>query len=98
MSDKPAYGPEILRVLRGLDPPIKRSSVEIGEDIDWSQCPDVERTPGKCSGAWCVKGTRVMVACILDNAEDFTAAQIATEIYDLDVDVVRRILAFARGP
>jgi hypothetical protein len=31
-------------------------------------------------------------------AEDFTAEQIATEIYDLDVDVVRRILAFARAP
>jgi hypothetical protein len=33
---------------------------------------------------------------VLDNAADgFTAEQIATEIYDLDVDVVRRILVFA---
>jgi uncharacterized protein (DUF433 family) len=63
--------------------------------IDWTNCPDVERHPDRCSGAWCVKGTRVMVQGILDNAEDFTAEQIAREIYDLDVDVVRRLLDFA---
>jgi uncharacterized protein (DUF433 family) len=63
--------------------------------IDWRNCPDVESVPGKCSGAWCVKGTRVMVQCLLDNADDFTAEEIATEIYDLPVDVVRRILAYA---
>jgi uncharacterized protein (DUF433 family) len=67
------------------------------DDIDWNQCPDVERTPGKCSGAWCVKGTRVMVECILDNAEDCSPEEIAgPDIYpELSVDVVRRILAFA---
>jgi hypothetical protein len=37
------------------------------------------------------------VQCLLDNADDFTAEEIATEIYDLDVETVRRILAFARG-
>jgi uncharacterized protein (DUF433 family) len=63
--------------------------------IDWSQCPDVESVPGRCGGAWVVKGTRVMVECILDNAEDCTPEQIAREIYDLDLDAVRRILAFA---
>ena len=53
--------------------------------------------PGRCSGAWVVKGTRVMVQCILDNAEaGCTAEEIAgPDIYDLDVDVVRRILNFA---
>jgi uncharacterized protein (DUF433 family) len=65
--------------------------------IDWSRCPDVERTPGKVSGAWCVKGTRVMVQGIMDNAEDFTPEQIATEIYEgVPVEVVRRILQFAK--
>jgi uncharacterized protein (DUF433 family) len=67
--------------------------------MDWTNCPDVDRDPGKCSVAWCVKGTRVMVQAILDNAADFTAEQIAgPDIYpDLSVDVVRRILAFARS-
>jgi uncharacterized protein (DUF433 family) len=43
--------------------------------------------PDRCSGAWCVKVTRVMVQGILDNAAEFTAEQIASEIYELPVDV-----------
>jgi len=45
------------------------------------------RRPDRCSGAWCVKVTRVMVQGILDNAAEFTAEQIASEIYELPVDV-----------
>ena len=36
-----------------------------------------------------------MVECILDNAEDCTPEEIAHELYDLDLDVVNRILVFA---
>jgi uncharacterized protein (DUF433 family) len=69
----------------------------IGPMIDWTLCPDVERTPGKVSGAWCVKGTRIPVQAIIDNAEDYSPEEIAgPDIYpELSVDVVRRILAFA---
>jgi len=66
-----------------------------GTMIDWSQCPDVESVPGRCSGAWVVKATRVMVQGIIDNAADASAEEIATQIFELPVDVVRRILAFA---
>lgn len=38
--------------------------------IDWSQCPAVERTPGKVSGAWVFKGTRVPVRALFENLED----------------------------
>jgi len=65
--------------------------------MDWSQCPDVERIPGKVSGAWLVKGTRIPAQAVLDNADDCTPEQIATEIYQrLSVDQARRIIAFAR--
>jgi uncharacterized protein (DUF433 family) len=66
--------------------------------IDWTNCPDVERTADTLSGAWRIKGTRIPVQAILDNAEDCTPEQIAgPDIYpELSVDLVRRILAFAR--
>jgi uncharacterized protein (DUF433 family) len=65
--------------------------------MDWSLCPDAERIPGKVSGAWLVKGTRIPVQAVVDNADDFTPEQIAAEIYDgLPVDRARRIIAFAR--
>jgi len=49
--------------------------------MDWSQCPDAERIPGKVSGAWLVVGTRIPADAVLDNAEDgFTAEQIVAAI------------------
>lgn len=65
--------------------------------IDWSQCEDVESVPGRLSGAWVIKGTRVPAQAVVDNAKDgFTAEQIATEIFELPVERVRGVLRFAK--
>ena len=37
--------------------------------LDWSRCPAVERVPGKVSGAWVLKSTRMPVATIFENLE-----------------------------
>ena len=37
--------------------------------LDWTQCPVVERLPGKVSGAWLFKGTRVPVRALFENLE-----------------------------
>jgi uncharacterized protein (DUF433 family) len=38
--------------------------------LERSQCPAVERDPGKVSGAWVFKGTRVPVKVLFENLED----------------------------
>ena len=38
--------------------------------LDWSHFAVVERTPGKVSGAWVFKGTRVPVKVLFENLED----------------------------
>jgi uncharacterized protein (DUF433 family) len=38
--------------------------------LDWTQCPVVERVPGKVSGAWVFKNTRVPVRALFENLED----------------------------
>jgi len=38
--------------------------------LDWSQCPAVERDPGKVSGAWVFRGTRAPVQALFANLED----------------------------
>jgi uncharacterized protein (DUF433 family) len=38
--------------------------------LDWSQCSAVERVPGKVSGAWVFKDTRVPVRALFENLED----------------------------
>jgi uncharacterized protein (DUF433 family) len=38
--------------------------------LDWNQCPAVEKDPGKVSGVWLFKGTRVPVKALFENLED----------------------------
>ena len=65
--------------------------------MDWSKCDDVERVPGKVSGAWIVKGTRVQADAILENAEaGCSAEEIGTDLFPgVGVARARRLLTFA---
>jgi len=51
------------------------------------------------SGIWVVKGTRVPVQAVVDNAEDgYTAEQITGEIFEgLALDRVRSVIRFGRA-
>jgi uncharacterized protein (DUF433 family) len=48
--------------------------------LDWSQCPAVESIPGKVSGAWLFKGTRMPVAIVFQNLE--TGASLDDILFD----------------
>ena len=37
--------------------------------LDWSTCKSVERVPGRVSGAWVFKGTRLPVKTLFENLE-----------------------------
>ena len=37
--------------------------------LNWSECSAVDRAPGKVSGAWLFKGTRVPVKALFENLE-----------------------------
>jgi uncharacterized protein (DUF433 family) len=65
--------------------------------MDWSKSPDVGREPGKVSGQWVIKGTRVPVEAVIQNARDgFSAKEIAEEIFEgTPVERVRSVLRFA---
>jgi uncharacterized protein (DUF433 family) len=43
--------------------------------LDWSQCSAVERIPGKVSGAWLFKNTRVPVKALFENIEGGATVQ-----------------------
>ena len=67
--------------------------------IDWSGCLDVESVPGRCSGAWVVKDSRILVEGILENYDGGASPEeIGEEIYDgLGAERARRIIAYARS-
>ena len=39
---------------------------DLGE-IDWTECPAIERDPDRLSGAWCFEGTRLPVHALFMN-------------------------------
>ena len=49
--------------------------------LDWSQCEAVESIPGKVSGAWVLKDTRMPVATIFGNLESGASLDDIMEWY-----------------
>jgi uncharacterized protein (DUF433 family) len=65
-------------------------------DIDWSQCPEVESVPGKMSGAWVLRDTRMPVSGVLENLEAGASIDDIMEWFDgLDREQVEAVIAFA---
>lgn len=64
--------------------------------IDWSQCPAVESIPGKVSGAWVLKGTRMPVSAIFENLEaGANIDDIMEWFHGLDKGQVQEVIEFA---
>ncbi len=63
--------------------------------LDWSQCPAVESVPGKMSGAWVLRGTRMPVSTIFENIEAGASISDILLWFDgLDLDQVQEVLHF----
>jgi uncharacterized protein (DUF433 family) len=63
--------------------------------LDWSQCPAVESIPGKVSGAWVFRGTRLPVATIFENLEDGMTIEEVMEQFDVTRQQINAVLEFA---
>jgi uncharacterized protein (DUF433 family) len=63
--------------------------------LDWSKCPAVESVPGKVSGAWVFRGTRLPVATIFENLEDGMTIEQIMEQFDVTREQVTAVLDFA---
>jgi uncharacterized protein (DUF433 family) len=61
--------------------------------LDWSQCPAVESIPGKVSGAWVFRDTRLPVATVIENLEDLSVEEVM-EQFDVTREQIRAVLEF----
>jgi uncharacterized protein (DUF433 family) len=61
--------------------------------LDWSQCPAVESVPGKVSGAWVFRGTRLPVATVLENLEDLSVEEVMQQ-FDVTRQQIAEVLEF----
>jgi len=62
--------------------------------LDWSQCPAVESVPGKVSGAWVFRGTRVPVSAIFENLKSSPIEEVL-ENFPVTRDQIQTVLDFA---
>lgn len=63
--------------------------------LDWSQCPAVESVPGKRSGEWVFKNTRMPVATVFENLEaGLTVDEVMAE-FGVTREQVVAVLRFA---
>jgi uncharacterized protein (DUF433 family) len=70
-----------------------RRKEETMATLDWSQCPAVESIPGKVSGAWVFRGTRLPVATVIENLEDLSIEEVM-EQYDVTREQITAVLDF----
>jgi uncharacterized protein (DUF433 family) len=65
------------------------------ENIDWSDCPLIERVPGKMSGEPVIKGTRVLARTIVDNFEGGSSVEEIHENYPhVSSDTIRTLISY----
>ncbi len=63
-------------------------------NLDWSQCPAVESIPGKVSGAWVLKGTRMPVKVLFENIEAGMSIEEVIEQFPVSREQIDRLMAF----
>jgi uncharacterized protein (DUF433 family) len=63
--------------------------------LDWSQCPAVESVPGRLSGAWVLKDTRMPVSAIFENLEAGSDIDEIVEQFHVSPEHVKQVLEFA---
>jgi uncharacterized protein (DUF433 family) len=61
--------------------------------LDWSKCPAVESIPGKVSGAWVFRGTRLPVATVIENLEDLSVEEVMQQ-FDVTREQITAVLDF----
>jgi uncharacterized protein (DUF433 family) len=62
--------------------------------LDWSECPALESVPGKVSGAWVFRGTRVPVSAIFENLKCSSLEEIL-ENFPVTREQIMEVLDFA---
>ena len=63
--------------------------------LDWSQCPSVESVPGRLSGAWVLRDTRMPISVIFENLEYGSSIEEIIENYGVTRNQIQSILDFA---
>ena len=60
--------------------------------LDWSKCPAVESVPGRLSGAWVFRDTRMPVSAVFENLEAGATIEEIIEQFDITREQINAVL------
>ena len=63
--------------------------------LDWSQCPAVESVPGRLSGAWVFRDTRMPISAVFENIKAGAIIEEIIEQFDITREQIAAVLEFA---
>jgi uncharacterized protein (DUF433 family) len=63
--------------------------------LDWSECPAVESVPGRLSGAWVFRDTRMPDSAVFENIEAGATIDEIIEQFDVTRQQISAVLEFA---
>ena len=72
-----------------------KEGAQIMANLDWSQCPAVESVPGRLSGAWVFRDTRMPVSAVFENIEAGASIEEIIEQFDITREQIVAVLEFA---
>ncbi len=78
-----------------IEDALARHGVSNHAGLDWSLCPAVESVPGKVSGAWVFKDTRMPVSVVFQNLEAGATVDEIVEWFDVTPEQVKTVIDFA---
>ena len=64
-------------------------------NLDWSQCPAVDSIPGKVSGAWVFRDTRMPVSIVFENLESGATIEEIMGWFHVTREQIVAVLEFA---
>lgn len=63
--------------------------------LDWSQCAAVESVPGKLSGAWVFRDTRMPVSIVFENLKSGANIDEIAEWFHIAPEQIQAVIEFA---
>jgi len=62
--------------------------------IDLAKCPGLERIPGKVSGVWLFRGTRLPLWVVLDNLKGGATLDEISDWFEIERSKIEEVLDF----
>ena len=63
-----------------------------GKKLNWGDCPDLERDPGRLAGAWTFRNTRLPLHAVFENLAGGATIEDVTQQFSVTEEQIKTVL------